>query len=307
MNSFDLEILSNIFQKNRKIYFGLLIATFITSIVITLFLKNEYSSEASLISSRSSLSNSNISSSSASSSVARFLPFSSGGHDDPNIEYAINRSFSYDFLSKFIVKHDLLPTLLAFKKFNKKTNEIQYHASANNLKISNLFPKGEIDYEIIHIQDAVKILRKKFRLYSDIETSIITAKFSYYSPQLSKNILVDLIEDLNADIAINDAAGAQRNIDYIATVIAKYPQPKISSTLAQLLESNLAKLVVANAQVEYSLSIVDSPILPIKKSWPSRTFIVLSSILSMILVCIVSLMVEYQLSANNSKKISTDN
>ena len=303
MNSFDLEILNHIFQKNRRIYSWLLIATLIVSVVITLFLKNEYSSEASLISSRSSLSNSNISSSSASASVSKFLPFASGGHDDPNIEYAINRSFSYDFLSKFIVKHDLLPTLLAFKKFNKRTNEIQFHASANELKISSLFPKGEIDYEIIHIQDAVKILRKKFRLYSDIETSIITAKFSYYSPQLSKNILIDLIADLNADIAINDAAGAERNIDYIATVIAKYPQPKISSTLAQLLESNLAKLVVANAQVEYSLSIVDSPILPLKKSWPSRTFLVLSSILSMILICIVSMMVEYQLSANNSKKI----
>ena len=302
MNSFDFETLQRILIKNQKVYLWLLLATFSFSVAITLLLKNEYSSSASLVSSRSSLSNSTLSTSSSSSSISRFLPFASGGHDDPNIEYAINRSFSYDFLSKFIVKHDLLPTLLALKKFNKKTSEIVFYSNANDLKISTLFPDGDIDYEIIHIQDAVKVLRKKFRLYSDIETSIITAKFSFYSPQLSKNILVDLIADLNTDIAMNDAAGAERNIDYIAQVIARYPQPTISSTLASFLESNLAKLVLANAQVEYSLSIVDRPILPIKKSWPSRTFIVLSSMLAMILACIVGLLIEYQLLTNNPEK-----
>ena len=198
--------------------------------------------------------------------------------------------------------NDLLPELLAFKSFNKANNSINYYKNAENLKVENLFKDNIINYEIKVVQDAVKELRSKFRIYSDIESSIVTASFSYYTPQLSRDILSRLLSQLNHDIAITDAKNAERNVDYIAKAINTYPQPMISKTLGSLLESNLTKMVLAQSEIDYAFTMVDAPILALKKSWPSRTFIVLSSFLTMILCIIIAIFVELQIMLFKNEK-----
>ena len=277
----DTILLKEILTKNSRIFGYLLVAAILGSAVISLFLRNEYNSYAYLVAPRSSLSSSSAQSvaTGGNLSIGRMLSLSSSSNNDPNIEYAINRALSFEFLSNFIVKNDLLPELLAFKSYNKANNSINYYKNAEDLKIENLFKDNPINYEAKIVQDAVKQLRSKFRIYGDVESSIVTASFSYYTPQLSRDILSRLLAQLNHDIAMADAKNSERNVNYIAKAINTYPQPMISKTLGSVLESNLTKMVLAQSEVDYAFTTVDPPILPLKKSWPSRTFIVLSSFL----------------------------
>jgi|TARA_B110001450_G_scaffold217221_1_gene211116 uncharacterized protein involved in exopolysaccharide biosynthesis len=293
----NITLLKKILLKNKNIFVLLLTGTILLTSVITLFLKNEYSSHAYLVAPRDSLSGTPAGAqSSAGSSLAGLLSFAgNASNNDPNIEYAIHVAQSYKFLSKFIVTHDLLPVLLAFKSYDSRTDTISYLKNGNRLKVENLFKDKQIDYQIKEIQDAVKLLRKKFRIYPAIESSIVTASFTFYSPEITKDILSKLLVDINQSIAQTDAQNSERNVTYIAAAINKYPQPVISKTLGSVLESNLTKMVLAQSELDYAFTIVDAPILALKKSWPSRTFIVLSTFLAMILLIIIALFVEFQL------------
>jgi len=301
----DTILLKEILTKNSRIFGYLLVAAILGSAVISLFLRNEYNSYAYLVAPRSSLSSSSAQSVSTggSLSIGRMLSLSSSSNSDPNIEYAINRALSFEFLSNFIVKNDLLPELLAFKSYNKTNNSINYYKNVEDLKIENLFKDNPINYEAKIVQDAVKELRSKFRIYGDVESSIVTASFSYYTPQLSRDILSRLLAQLNQDIAMADAKNSERNVNYIAKAISTYPQPMISKTLGSVLESNLTKMVLAQSEVDYAFTMVDPPILPLKKSWPSRTFIVISSFLTMVLFIIIATFVELQIMLHRKKKI----
>lgn len=291
-----IDLIKEIFIKNRRLYLYLVIATIIVSAFVSLQLKNEYTSEAFLVSPRSSLSSGGGTSvNSGSSSIASIIPFFNSANADPNIEYAIHTVMSYSFLSKFIVKNDLLPEFLAFGSYNGSTNQINYKNNADDLRVSNLFKEREVDLEIKEIQDAVKILRKKFTIYSDVESSLVTARFTYYSPILAKNILHDLLMDLNKTIASKDILSAERNVEFLADKIDSYPQSVITKTLGAVLESNITKMALAQSDSEYAFTLIDEPIIPLKKSWPSRTFIVLSSFLSMLLLIIISIFLEMQI------------
>jgi uncharacterized protein involved in exopolysaccharide biosynthesis len=290
------DLIKEIFIKNRRLYLYLVLATIIVSAFISLQLKNEYTSEAFLVSPRSSLSSGGgQSASSGSSSIASIIPFFNSSNADPNIEYAIHTVMSYSFLSKFIVENDLLPVLLGFRSYNSSTNKINYKNNADDLKVSNFFKEREVDLEIKEIQDAVKILRKKFTIYTDVESSLVTARFTYYSPNLAKNILHDLLMDLNKTIASKDILSAERNVEFLADKINSYPQSVITKTLGAVLESNITKMALAQSDSEYAFTMIDAPIIPLKKSWPSRTFIVLSSFLSMLLLIIISIFMEMQI------------
>jgi len=237
----DTILLKEILTKNSRIFGYLLVAAILGSAVISLFLRNEYNSYAYLVAPRSSLSSSSAQSvaTGGNLSIGRMLSLSSSSNNDPNIEYAINRALSFEFLSNFIVKNDLLPELLAFKSYNKANNSINYYKNAEDLKIENLFKDNPINYEAKIVQDAVKQLRSKFRIYGDVESSIVTASFSYYTPQLSRDILSRSLAQINHDIAMAYAKNSERNVNYIAKAINTYPQPMISKTLGSVLESNL--------------------------------------------------------------------
>jgi uncharacterized protein involved in exopolysaccharide biosynthesis len=286
-----------IYIKNKKVYGYLLLGSIIVTAVITLFLKNEYRAEASLVAPRASLalSGSGVSSGSSGSPLSSLLPsFLSSSNYDPNVEYAIQVASSYAFLSKFIAEQDLLPELLAFKSYSASRNEITLKKNADQLRLKNLFKDREIDLESIEFQEGVKAFRKKFSIYADIESTLVTAQFTYYSPYLARDILEQLLIDISKTIAAKDVINAERNIDYIAQKINSYPQSVITKTLGAVLESNITKMVLAQSDAEYAFSTIDAPILPLKKFWPSRTFIVLSSFLSMILVIIISIFIELQ-------------
>ena len=128
-------------------------------------------------------------------------------------------------------------------------------------------------------------------------------KFGYYvkneillnSSRNSKN-KNNMIIDISKTMAKKDVINAERNIDYIAQKINSYPQSVITKTLGSVLESNITKMVLAQSDSEYAFTVLDPPILPMKKFWPSRTFIVLSSFLTMSLIIIIAIFTELQYS-----------
>ena len=116
----------------------------------------------------------------------------------------------------------------------------------------------------ILLQDGAKIIRKHFRISTSVESSQIVASLNYYSPEFSHDLLTIIITKLNNDIAVVDKINSEKSIDYISSIISKYPQPAISSTLASVLESQLTKSILASSGNEYAFSVIDEPVMPLK-------------------------------------------
>ncbi len=289
--------------RKRRLAFIILTGLVCFSVAVaSLFYHNQYTSFSYLGSSRSSLASVGGSSKGggAVSQITSLIPFGPQAVD-PNIDYAIQLSHSHKFLSELIVENDLLPYLLSYRKYDKRNNKLLLKRGHDKYKIANLFKDSSVDYEHPYIQDGTKVLRKYFRISQSVESSQIVASFSYFSPKFSHDLLTEIIKKLNNDIARIDKENSDKSIDYISSIINKYPQPAISSTLASVLESQLTKSILASSGNEYAFSIIDEPVMPLKKSFPVRSFWVISAFFSSLVLCFVFIILEYYF--QNNKEI----
>ena len=306
-----IDALLDILNKRKVLYIFLIGLTCFSVAVISLFYHNQYTSYSYLGTSRSSLASVGGSSKGggAVSQITSLIPFGPKA-EDPNIDYAIQLSHSHKFLSELIVENDLLPYLLAYKGYSRRNKEITFKRGYERFQIKNLFKDSEINYEHPFIQDGAKIIRKHFRISTSVESSQIVASLNYYSPEFSHDLLTIIITKLNNDIAVVDKINSEKSIDYISSIISKYPQPAISSTLASVLESQLTKSILASSGNEYAFSVIDEPVMPLKKSFPVRSFWVISAFFSSLVFCFILIILEYYFSNNRDlffKTTSQDN
>lgn len=300
--------LLKILNKRKRFFIILIGLVCLITAVTSLFYHNQYTSYSYLGTSRSSLASVGGSSKGggAVSQITSLIPFGPKA-EDPNIDYAIQLSQSHKFLSELIVENDLLPYLIAYNSYDKRKKEIRFKRGYEKYLISNLFKEKPIDYEHPYIQDAAQILRKHFRISTSVESSQIVASLNYYSPIFSHDLLSIIIKKLNNDIAKVDKINSDKSIDYISSIINKYPQPAISSTLASVLESQLTKSILASSGNEYAFSVIDEPVMPLKKSFPVRSFWVISAFFSTIVLCMVFMILEYYFINNKDEFFHSPN
>lgn len=87
------------------------------------------------------------------------------------------------------------------------------------------------------------------------------------------NGFVSLANDLLRTRALEDAT---RNVAYLNTQIAQTREVEIQRSLSVLLESEMKKLMLANARRDYAFRIVDPAVAPEVRHSPKRTMMVIS-------------------------------
>jgi hypothetical protein len=115
----DLSIILEITRKHTKEILTIFITPVLIGVIASLMIDNQYTSSATVSPKRSSAQDSG-------SGVGVIAAFA-GIEDEklsPELKFATNYFYSYQFLSGFLIAHDLVDDMLMFQKYDKKCQKI---------------------------------------------------------------------------------------------------------------------------------------------------------------------------------------
>ena len=106
-------------------------------------------------------------------------------------------------------------------------------------------------------------------------SKIITITYDHISPEFSYKILEIILEQINKSQRDADQTEAEFVIDFINNSLDNYSNEQLKGSAINLLERQLVKLMITKSKKYYLLEPLDGPHIPAKRSFPSRSLIVL--------------------------------
>lgn len=131
------------------------------------------------------------------------------------------------------------------------------------------------------IRDAVKYFDEKVRrVEDDTLTGLVTLKIEWTDPQMAAYWANALVDRLNSRMRARAISEATANIEYLQAQLDATSVVTLRQSLAQLLEVEQQRLMLARGNEEFSFRIIDSAEVPKRKSKPRRVLIVALALLS---------------------------
>ncbi|MAV80526.1 MAG: chain length determinant protein [Flavobacteriales bacterium] len=270
----DLRKLFYIVNKGKKTIFSFVIFFSFLAIFYSLFLPNIYQSIALLTPNENEESRS--SALSGFSSLAGFagieLPSSNG---EGNSAKAIEKLSSLSFFEKNLLPEIFLPELMAIESWDAKTNKLYfdddiYDESTNTWVRDFSYPQKQIPSS----QESFEVFKQKhFLITKDDESGFISLNVKHQSPFVAKKWTELIVSQINTFYREKDKTEAEKTIEYLNEQVSKNSFSEIKQALAELLQVQIQKLALIEANEAYIFDYIDPPAVMEKKIGPNRTLI----------------------------------
>jgi LPS O-antigen subunit length determinant protein (WzzB/FepE family) len=188
-------------------------------------------------------------------------------------QLAISLLQSNVFLSTFIESRDILPELVAAKSWNPKTKVLSYDKNKYNSK--KRIWENKAKNNLPSNQQAYNLLLGRISIVEDTKTSYITLGIDHLSPEVARQWVQWLIEDVNTTIANKQINQARTSISYLETQIKLTPYAELRSMFYEIIQQQTQKMMLANVRDEFALTTIDPAIAPEHKSRPSKSIILI--------------------------------
>ena len=289
----------------REILFALVqgkwIISFVTAflvivgIIINLLLPNLYQSEALLapVDESSSLLSGALSQYSGLAGLAGItLP----NENDSNHKKAIELMQSLNFFEKNLMPKIFLPDLMAVDCWDDKKNILIYDDSIYEKDFSypqKLIPSAQESFEVFE-DDHLNI-------FEDVRTGYVTLSIEHQSPIIAKQWVQMIVEEVNFFYRQKDKEKSEKAVIYLNEQITNTSLMEIRQVTASLLEKEIQKLTLVEANEDYVFEFVYPPSVMEEKSWPNRYLILILSFISGVMLgMIIALYWYYYLNKKNS-------
>ena len=264
------EISSQIWISRKSLLIWTL-ATFILSALLTFSIPNKYKSSAILKVSHN-LQNEQVG---LNSSIGG-LSLLGSGFNNPKLHSIAETLESWDFIDSYIDKYDKEVLVYAAQGWDKKNNKIiinswLYDEDNNSWLIRN--NDSNTNYSAPSSWKLFKRFSNYLNVYIDSSTGFITVSIEYYSPYRAKEWVEDIVKHLNDHIRDRELEVINKNVAYLQDQIEKTSLSYIREIFFVSIEEELKKKMFAEANTEYAVSYITRPMIPERKSSPSRTFI----------------------------------
>ena len=265
----------------------------ISSILFSLLLPNKYTSVAVLEVMEKA--NEGGGQAFAGSSLAAITGISIGGSasaGDPaySIMAIVN---SRTFAAHLFTFDNILPSILAWQEYDPISQKLVYDASKyDDQKKMWLIPKPSYLTGFAKMHEALKITR------SD-ESGFLYLSFEHVSPIFAHDFVSLIIKEVNSIRRAQDLKSADDSITYLYDQLEKTRESELLLSINQIIENQLRKRMLANIKDEYAIFSIDAPFVPLLKSSPTRSYIVIiSTIVGSILALIILLTMKYGFQRN---------
>ncbi|MCT7943849.1 Wzz/FepE/Etk N-terminal domain-containing protein [Shewanella septentrionalis] len=210
-----------------------------------------------------------------------------GGID--KTQMAIEVMKSRQFTSDFIKKHNVLPDLIAAKKWDRNSDKLIYDPELYNDK-TNTWVR-EVKAPFIpepSMQEAFKIFSKIIAVNKAPETGMVTISVEHISPIVAQQWVTWLIQDINKVMKERDVAEANRSSEFLNKQIGLTNVADIKTILYKLVEEQAKTIMFAEVRDEYVFKTLDPALAPEEKAKPKRALI---CVLGTLLGCILAVMI----------------
>tara|TARA_Y200000002_G_scaffold30404_1_gene22562 strand:+ start:1557 stop:2525 length:969 start_codon:yes stop_codon:yes gene_type:complete len=281
----------------------------IIGIIYSLLLPNIYQSKALLapVDESSSLIGAALSQYSGLAGLAGInLPT---GETGSNSKKAFESLSSLNFFEKHVMPRIFLPDLMAIESWDHEKNIIIYDDSIfqkdSNTWVRNfsypqkLIPSAQESFETFEDEN--------LSLQEDFKTGYVTLSIKHQSPIIAKQWVEIIVEEVNSFYRQKDKETSEKAVIYLNKQIENTRLSEIRQVTASLLEKEIQKLTLVEANEDYVFEYVYPPSVMEEKSEPNRILIViLSLILGVFLGMIIVLYRHYFLKEKNAlEKISS--
>ncbi|MDL0431996.1 Wzz/FepE/Etk N-terminal domain-containing protein [Marinobacter sp. TBZ242] len=179
------------------------------------------------------------------------------------------------FLSDFIERHQYAPKLAAVAGWNPSSGEIRYDSERfdpeNNQWQTN--DQGQslkpTDWTLVNQ------LRSAFGVSSNKNTGMVMVNFQHQSPVFARELVENLVRDINDHMRKLDVEEAERSIDYLENKIQETSIAGMQQVFFQLIETETRKVMLAYSSPEYVFKTIDPAVVPQVPSQPKRKLIVI--------------------------------
>ena len=179
---------------------------------------------------------------------------------------------------------------MAVEGWDESTNELIINSKIYNIEnkswISETPKKSQPS-----LWKAFKAFSATLSIDADKGTGMITLSIEHYSPEVAKQWLIWLVNDINTNMREQDKVEAQNSIDYLTKKLQETQLADMQTVFYQLIEQQTKTIMLAEVSKEYVLKTIDPANAPEEKAKPKRALIVvlgtmLGGILSVLIVLI---------------------
>jgi len=272
----DLRELIRILWAGKWLIGGITLVTAVGTVIVVLILPNIYRAEALLAP------NDHEGAGGLSALAAQYgglaslagINISGGTADKTALGLEILKSRK--FISEFVERHDILVPLIATSGWDSETGNLEidpdeYDATSETWVRDVRPPKNTIPSS----QEAYEEFTNILSVGQDKKTGFVTVAVEHYSPNVAKQWVDWLIDDLNSSIMRQDVAEAEQAIEYLNKQIENTSLADLQNVFFSLIEEQTKTVMLANVTDEYLLKTLDPAVAPEKKARPMRTLIVL--------------------------------
>jgi uncharacterized protein involved in exopolysaccharide biosynthesis len=242
----------------------------ILSILYTLSIYNEYRAGSTLIPNKL-IDSSGVGSSSGLGGLASIAGIGNGSGSSNEVILAKEIMQSQEFIKNFVRKNNILIETIAVKGWDSKSNRLVIDNKIFD-EDKKIWIKGEpSDFGIF------EEFSQRINISEDKKTSIVSISIEYYSPQIAKKWVELYVAEINEHMRKRKLLITNRNLESLEFAIQKPSSQVTNESLSRLIYEQQRTKMLAEATPEYVFETINPPVLPEKKSKPSRAIIVIIS------------------------------
>ena len=208
-----------------------------------------------------------------------------------NHKKAIELISSLNFFENYLMPKIFLPDLMAIESWNNKNNTIIYDDSIFQKDTNTWVRDFSYPQKLIpSAQESFEVFKNdNLSISEDRDTGYIALSIKHQSPQLAKKWVEMIVEEVNSFYRQKDKESSEKAVTYLNKKIANTSLSEIRQVTASLLEKEIQKLTLVEANEDYVFEYVYPPSVMEKNSEPKRSqiiilFFLLGAFLGMIVV-----------------------
>jgi len=227
-----------------------------------------------------------------------------GKNEISKTSIALETLVSRKFLTGFVKKHDILVPLMAAWKWNKGNNTIIYDSDIYDIEAKKWLvhikgsPLGTPPSDWLAYERFMEIIA----VASDDKTGFVTISIEFPVPELARQWVTWLVNDINQHSKSREIEDARNGIHYLEAELGKTKVVEIRNVLFQLIQEQIKRGLLAETKREFILETIDPAVAPEKRVSPRRSLIAVIGTTLGILIGIFVVFIRRVISSARNKK-----
>ncbi len=277
-NELNLQELFFVIIRGRRLIFLFTFASFILATIYSLSLPNIYQSKALLNAVQQEEAVPSIIDNLGGLASIAGIDLNAGGNG--NSAKALEKLNSLSFFSENIMPYIFLPNLMAVDSWDPSSNKIKFDGDLYDEKSKSWVRDFSYPQKQVPSPQESFIIFKSDHLdiKEDSQTGFISLSIRHQSPYIAYKWAELVIDKINLYYREKDKANAEKAVSYLKGQMSKTNLSEIKQALAQLIQIEIKKITLIEANNEYVFDYIDPPVVMERKTEPFRTLIIVLGI-----------------------------